>query len=710
MHTQNLIVLIAVFITTHATALEYPQARKDTSVVDTYFGTEVADPYRWLEDDQSEETAAWVAAQNKVTRSYLDAIPAWEMFESRLTDLWNYERVSTPWREGENVFWRRNDGLQNQSVLYVAKDLPFGDDARILIDPNTLSDDGTVSLTGTEVSPDGRLLAYGTSSGGSDWNEWRIRNIETGEDLDDHLKWVKFSGVAWLPDNSAFFYSRYDEPKEGEELTGQNFFQKVYLHRVGTNQIEDQLIYQRTNEKEKEWGFGTHVTDDGSLLILNVWKGAEPKNALFYQRLNPDGSRGDTVELIADFEQSYRFIDNIGNTLILRTDLNAPLGRVIAIDLDAPNPSNWREIIPESDDKLEWVNHLGCELICEYLHHAATVMKTFSLDGKFIRDISLPGVGSVSGFGGRGKDTESYYHFSGFTDPGSIYQYNVGGGKSTLVRKSAIQFDSSPYETKQVFASSKDGTQIPIFLVHRKGITLDGSNPCVLYGYGGFNVSLGPGFSIPRAAWLEKGGVFAMAILRGGGEYGEDWHQAGTKLQKQNVFDDFIGCAEWLIDNQYTSTPKLAIEGGSNGGLLVGACMTQRPELFGAALPHVGVMDMLRYHKFTIGWAWAPDYGTSEESEEMFHYLHRYSPLHALRQDTAYPATMVFTADHDDRVVPAHSFKFAARLQDTQSSENPALIRIEESAGHGAGTPTSKAIEKESDRLAFLWQALGMKE
>jgi len=692
-----------VFSLTQTTALDYPETRKDDSVVDTYFGTDVPDPFRWLEDDQSDETAAWVKAQNKVTREFLDAVPGREHIHARLSALWDYERVTSPFREGGKYFWRRNDGLQNQSVLFVG-DAPYAEDARVLLDPNTLSEDGTVSLAGYEVSRDGKHLAYGLSSAGSDWKEWRVRDIATGEDLPDHVQWVKFSGVDWMPDGTGFYYSRYDEPGKGEELTAQNFFQKVYFHRLGDDQSDDQLVYERPDQKE--WGFGAHVTDDSRFLLLHVWQGTDPKNALFYQRMDKDGAQ-ETVELLPDFDASYSFIDCVGDVFYLKTDLDAPRGRVIAIDVTKPDRGSWKEVIAESEDTLESVNLLNGQLVCAYLHDATSRVRIHGLDGELVRDVDLPGLGSVYGFGGRAADSETFFTFTGFTDPGTIYRHDMATGKSEILRTPQIDFDGSPYETTQVFVESKDGTRVPLFLVHKKGIELDGSHPTVLYGYGGFNVSLGPGFSIPRSAWLERGGVYAMAILRGGGEYGEDWHQAGTKLNKQNVFDDFIACAEWLIDKDYTSTPNLAIEGGSNGGLLVGACMTQRPELFGAALPHVGVMDMLRYHKFTIGWAWASDYGTAEDSKEMFDYLHRYSPLHALRDGTSYPPTMVFTGDHDDRVVPAHSFKFAARLQDAHAGEAPVLIRIETSAGHGAGTPTSKSINEAADRMVFLEAVLG---
>ncbi|MEY4485204.1 MAG: hypothetical protein RL693_2656, partial [Verrucomicrobiota bacterium] len=602
---KPLLALLLVSTTAVAQTLTYPASRKD-AVVDDYHGTKVEDPYRWLEDDNSEETKSWVKAQNKVTFDYLQAIPQREELRARLEKVWNYERMGLPSEYGGRWFFTRNSGLQNQSVLYVAESLDA--EPRVLLDPNTLSADGTTSLTETAPSEDGKHLVYGISKGGSDWQEFRVKNIDTGKDLPDVLEWIKFSGASWSKDGSGFYYSRYPQPKEGAALTEMNKNQRVYFHKVGTPQSDDQLIYERPDHSD--WGLSGSVTDDGNYLIINVSKGTDPKKRVFYKALTVPNSP--VVELLNDFDAAYEFIDNVGSVFYFQTDLNASRYRVVSIDLDNPDRKNWKEIIPESADKLDNVSSVGGQLFCEYLHDAHSVMKAYDLEGKLLREIALPGLGTIGGFGGRRKDKETFYIFTGFTSPGAIYRYDIASGKSTLYREPKVDFDGSAYETKQVFVPGKDGTKVPMFIVHRKGMKLDGSNPCLLYGYGGFNISLTPGFSISRAVWLEMGGIYAMANQRGGGEYGEGWHQAGTKLNKQNVFDDFIACAEWLQNEGYTSPSKLAIQGGSNGGLLVGACMTQRPDLFAAALPAVGVMDMLRFHQFTIGWAWKSDYGSSE--------------------------------------------------------------------------------------------------
>ena len=681
--------------------INYPATAK-TNVVENYHGTAVADPYRWLEDDNSPETKAWVEAQNKVTFAYLNAIPGRDAIKARLTKLWNFERYGVPFKEGGRTFYSRNDGLQNQSVLYTVESPEAT--PRVLLDPNTLSADGTVALSGLAVSDDGNLLAYGTSASGSDWEEWHVRDVRTGRDLPDHLKWVKFSDASWMKDGSGFFYSRYDVPNAGDALKGVNKFHKLYFHKLGTEQAADALIYERADKPD--WGFGGGVTEDGKYLVISASEGTDQKNRVLYKDLTRPGAP--VVELLMDFDASYNFIGNDGPLFWFKTDLNASRSRVIAIDVTQPQRANWREIIPQNADTLEGVGVLNHQFVAEYLKDAHTVVKVFKLDGSFVREVALPGLGTAGGFGGKRAETESFYSFTSFTTPGTIYRYDATTGNSTVFRAPKVDFDSSAYETKQIFYTSKDGTRVPMFLVHKKGLILDGSNPTLLYGYGGFNISLTPGFSVSRVAWLEMGGVFALANLRGGGEYGEDWHQAGTKLKKQNVFDDFIGAAEWLIANKYTSPKKLAIQGGSNGGLLVGACMTQRPELFGAALPAVGVMDMLRFHKFTIGWAWCSDFGSSDNAEE-FKAIHAYSPLHSLKPGVKYPSTMITTADHDDRVVPAHSFKFAARLQEFHGGNNPALIRIDVKAGHGAGKPTTKVIEEKTDELSFLVKELGMK-
>ncbi|WP_058867692.1 prolyl oligopeptidase family protein [Chloracidobacterium thermophilum] len=679
----------------------YPPSKK-VEQVDDYHGIKVADPYRWLEDADSPETKAWVEAQNKVTFGFLESIPERARLRERLTQLWNYEKFGVPFREGDRYFFTRNDGLQNQSVLYVGR-TPDDPQARVLLDPNTLSSDGTVALTGYAVSDDGQLLAYGLATAGSDWNEWRVRNVETGEDLPDRLQWVKFSGASWTKDGKGFFYSRYDEPKEGNLLQSTNYYQKLYYHRVGTPQSADELVYERRDHKE--WGFGGYVTDDGRYLGIVVTMGTSPRNLFFYKDLtNPEAK---VVELIPDFIADFTPIGNDGTTFYFRTDWEAPRGRLIAIDATRPERANWREIIPQSRDTLEAVRWVGGRFVALYLSDAKTQVRMFDRAGKSVQDVALPGIGTAVGFGGKPEATETFYAFTSFTQPTSIYRYDFATGKSTLLRQPKVAFDPGAYVTQQVFYKSKDGTRIPMFIVHRKGLKRDGKNPTLLYGYGGFNISLTPSFSPARIAWLEMGGVLAIPNLRGGGEYGEEWHQAGTKLKKQNVFDDFIAAAEWLIREKYTQPARLAIQGGSNGGLLVGACMTQRPELFGAALPAVGVLDMLRFNKFTIGWAWESDYGSPQNPEE-FKALYAYSPLHNLKPGTRYPATLITTADHDDRVVPAHSFKFAAALQAAHKGDAPVLIRIETKAGHGAGKPTSKLIEETADVWAFLVRTFQM--
>lgn len=682
-------------------SLTYPASPKGNQV-DTYHGTTVADPYRWLENPDSPETRAWIEAQNKLTAEYLAQIPARNHIQQRLTKLWNYEKYGIPFKQGERYFYFKNDGLQNQNVLYTLKTLT--DRPTVLLDPNTLSPDGTISLSGISVSEDGNLLAYGLSTSGSDWQEWKVRDIATNTDLPDHVKWVKFSGASWTHDGKGFFYSRYDEPNEKTKLEDVNYFQKLYYHRLGTPQSEDILIYERPDHKE--WGFSGGVTEDGRYLIISVWLGTDPRNLVFYKDLQTPNAP--VVELINTFEAEYSFIDNDGTRFWFRTDLNAPRSRVIAIDITKGDRDHWQELIPEAEETLQGVSVLNNQFITSYLKDARSQIKTFDLDGRLVREIELPGIGSANGFAGKRHDTETFYSFTSFTTPSTIYRYDLQTGQSTLFRQPEVDFNPQDYETHQVFYHSKDGTQIPMFIVHKKGIQLDGTNPTYLYGYGGFGVSLTPSFSVSLLVWLEMGGVYASPNLRGGGEYGEAWHQAGMKLKKQNVFDDFIAAAEWLIANKYTSPAKLAIGGGSNGGLLVAACMTQRPDLFGAVLPAVGVMDMLRFQKFTIGWAWTSEYGSPDNPEE-FKVLYAYSPLHNLKPGTVYPATLITTADHDDRVVPAHSFKFAAALQAAHKGTAPVLIRIETKAGHGAGKPTTKMIEEATDRWAFLVKTLDVK-
>ncbi len=679
--------------------LDYPPSHPDPTVVDIYHGQPVPDPYRWLEDLDSERTRAWVEAQNRLTFDYLQRIPARQRLLQRLTQLWNYEKYSQPFKEGGRYFYFKNDGLQNQSVLYTQESL--AGEARVLLDPNTLSEDGTVALSGIAISRDGRYLAHGLSRSGSDWQEWKVRDIATGEDLPDHLRWVKFSGASWTLDGQGFFYSRYDEPPPGREYESANYFQKLYYHRLGTPQSEDLLVYHRPDQKE--WGFAGGVTEDGDYLIISVWRGTDPKNLLFYKDLRDPNSP--VVELIREFQAEYNFVGNDGSRFWLLTDFQAPRRRLVAIDLD--NPGQVQEVIPEAEETLQGVSLIHNQFVAFYLKDAHTQIQTFALDGTYLGEIPLPGLGSASGFGGKRYDTETFYTFTSFTTPPTIYRYDFTTGSSTLFRQPQVDFDPQAYEVQQVFYASKDGTRIPMFLVHRRGLARTGDHPTLLYGYGGFGISLTPSFSVGLVAWLEMGGVYAQPSLRGGGEYGEAWHQAGTKLNKQKVFDDFIAAAEWLVAHGYTNPSKLAIAGGSNGGLLVGACLTQRPDLFAAALPAVGVFDMLRFHKFTIGWAWVSEYGSPDNPEE-FKALYAYSPLHNLKPGTAYPATLITTADHDDRVVPAHSFKFAAALQAAQGGSQPILIRIDTKAGHGAGKPTGKLIEETADRWAFLVQVLGI--
>jgi prolyl oligopeptidase len=707
---KNLFVLMAVAtllaacasnMNTRSSTLKYPVTKK-VDLVENLHGTPVPDPYRWLEDDNSAETAAWVEAQNKVTFGYLESIPERPRLKDRLTRLWNYERYGTPFKEGGRYVFSKNDGLQNQSVLYTMRSLE--ETPKVLLDPNKLSADGTTSLASYSLSEDGRYMAYGPSAAGSEWNEIKGRDNESGTDLADHIQWVKSSGASWTKDGRGFFYSRYDEPSSTNQLKGVNYFHKLYFHKVGTPQSADVMVYDRPDQKE--WGFSGGVTDDGRYLVIHVWQGTDTRNRFFYKDLTAPNAK--VVELLNDFDADYSFIDNVGTTFFFRTDLKAPRGRVIAIDVAKPARDEWREIIPQTADRLRGVGLINNQFVVFYLKDARTEVKIHNLDGTFARRVELPGIGTAGGFAGKRNESETFYAFTGFTTPATIYRYDMKTGVSTVFRQPKVDFDPALYETRQIFYASKDGTKVPMFISHKKGLKLDGTNPTLLYGYGGFDISLTPSFSVSTVVWMEMGGVYAVPNLRGGGEYGKDWHEAGIKLKKQNVFDDFIAAGEWLIANKYTSSDKLAISGGSNGGLLVGACMAQRPELFRAALPAVGVMDMLRFHKFTRGWAWTSDYGSPDDATE-FKALFAYSPNHTLNSGVGYPAPMVTTADHDDRVVPAHSFKFAARLQEAHRGEHPVLIRIETKAGHGAGKPTSKMIEEAADKFAFLVRELGMR-
>ena len=707
--------LLAVVIFTTACSslnshLKYPRTHR-VGQVDDYHGTRVADPFRWLENPDSPESRRWIEAQNVVTSNYLAKIPSRAALKERLTKLWNYERFGLPYKEGQRYFYSRNDGLQNQAVLYSLPDLDAP--PQVLLDPNTLSKDGTVALKNYVISHDGTLMAYGLSTAGSDWEEWRLRDVATAKDRPDVLKWVKFSSASWSRDGKGFFYSRYTEPDESTKLQSVNFFQKLYYHRVGTVQSEDILVYERPDQKE--WKFDGEVTEDGRWLVITCTQGTDVKNRVLLADLKSaatpvttDGLKQRPVRpLLMDFDSSYNFVGNDGSVFYFQNDLGAPRGRLIAIDIDQPERARWRVIIPESLDTLSHVSILNHQFITTWMHHAHSSVRVYNKLGKLIRDVELPGLGTASGFSGHPTDTETFFSFASFTQPSTIYRHNLATGESKIFRSPVVQFDPKDFETSQVFYQSKDGTRVPMFISHKKGLELNGQNPTLLYGYGGFNISLTPAFSPATLAWMQMGGVYAQPNLRGGGEYGEDWHQSGTKLRKQNVFDDFIAAAEWLIEHQYTSSRRLAISGGSNGGLLVGACLTQRPELFGACLPAVGVLDMLRFHKFTIGWAWVSDYGSSEDADQ-FRALYRYSPLHNIKKGRSYPPTMILTADHDDRVVPAHSFKFGAALQSAQSGPAPILLRIDTKAGHGAGKPTSKLIEEAADRFAFLFKSLGI--
>lgn len=686
------------------TKLTYPKAPTGTQV-DNYHGTQVPDPYRWLEDVDSPETIAWVEAQNKLTFGYLGQIPARDKIRKRLTSLWDFNRAMTIYHRGNKYFQFRNSGLQNQDVFYVM-DSPTAT-GKVLLDPNTLSKDGTAALNTWSVSEDGNWLAYAISRSGSDWVEWRVRNVTNGEDLHETLEWSKFSGAAWAHDNSGFYYCRYAAPAEGEVYQEANYNQTIHFHRLNTPQSEDTLVYARPDRPE--WGFGPEVSNDGRYLEIPVSQGTDTRNRFFYQDLQ---SKGEVVELIPELEAAYYIIGNDGPVFYFQTDRDAPKGCLIAIDIKYPEKNNWKTLIPESSDTLETVTIINDKFVGIYLHDAHELIKYFSMDGNFLGEVQLPTLGSVtygyaSTLAGRRSDREMYYLFHSFAHPVTVFRYDFGSGKSEIIFKPSIKFDFSPYITRQVFATSKDGTKVPMFLVHRADLKLNGQNPTLLYGYGGFNISQTPVFAVSRLAWLDMGGVYAVAILRGGGEYGEQWHQGGMIHTKQNVFDDFTACAEWLIAEKVTSTPKLAIEGRSNGGLLVGACMTQHPDLFGACLPIVGVMDMLRFHKFTIGWGWVSDYGSSDNADE-FKTLYTYSPYHKLKPGTKYPPTLITSGDHDDRVVPGHSFKFAARLQACQAGDAPTLIRIQTKAGHGPGKPTAILIEELTDIYAFLVKNLGM--
>ena len=678
--------------------LVYPSS-KAVPQTDVYFGKTVDDPFRWLEDVDSADTKDWIARQNQLTFGYLGDIPVREKIKERLTKLWNYERYGFPSQHGDKFFYTHNNGLQNQNILYVADELNA--DRKPLLDPNSLSEGGTVALTGYVPSDNGRLLAYGLASAGSDWNTWKVRDIASGKDLDDKVEWVKFSSVSWTGDDLGFFYSRYDKPNTASEFTGVNFFQKLYYHKLGTPQEADKLIYQRADEKE--WGFSGSVTEDNQYLIISVIRGTEKKNQIFYAKLNDNSADGATkvVELISGFESSYQFVGNDGTQFYFETDHSAAKRRVIAIDITNPHPNQWKEIVAETAEAIQSVHLFGDRFFLTHLKDATSIVRQVSTSGERLPDLQVPALGTVAGFGGKRSATETFYSFTNYITPPTLYRLDLGDNQSTVWRQPQLDFKTEDYVTERIFYESKDGTKVPMIVSHKKGLQRDGKLPTLLYAYGGFNISITPTFSPANLAWMEMGGVYAVPNLRGGGEYGRDWHEAGMIERKQNVFDDFIAAAEYLIEQKITNPSKLAIQGRSNGGLLVGATMVQRPELFAVALPGVGVLDMLRFHKFTIGWAWVNEYGSSDDPSQ-FQSLLAYSPLHNIKPGRRYPATLITTADHDDRVVPGHSFKFAARLQACQSGTKPTLIRIETSAGHGAGTPVSKLIDATADTWAFV--------
>ncbi|MFT7540479.1 MAG: prolyl oligopeptidase [Gammaproteobacteria bacterium] len=684
-------------------ARTYPAAHKG-DVVDLHHGVEVADPYRWLEDADAAATGSWIEAENQLTHGLLQSIPSRAATRERLESLWDYERSSLPSQRGGHVFYSKNDGLQNQAVLFVADSLEqaTADEGRVLLDPNSFSEDGTIALAGTNPSPDGRLLAYATSDGGSDWRTWYFLEIESGKLLPDILHRNKFGGLDWVDGSEKVVYSSYGSPDDEEALRERNTPATICMHTLGNPESQDLVLREAPEEGKNQY---SSITNSRRALIVSTIDTASRKNEVYILSLVGE-NLGNGLQLIEGFDAQYSYIGNDGDRIWFRTDLDAPNWRVIEVNLDQPDRSQWRELVPESTETLSRISAVGGHLVASYLKNASTQVRVFDLEGEFVRNVDLPGLGSAGGFGGELDQATTHFQFTSFTTPGEIWSYEVATGKRELFRRPTVDFDPEQFETRQVFYSSKDGTSIPMFIVHRRGLELDGSNPTLLYGYGGFNISLTPSFSVRNIVWMEQGGIYAVPSLRGGGEFGEDWHAAGTKLNKQNVFDDFIAAAEWLIAEKYTSSDQLAISGGSNGGLLVGACMTQRPGLFGACLPAVGVMDMLRYHLFTIGWAWVGDYGSVDQEDE-FHALLDYSPYHNIGAGVSYPPTLVTTADRDDRVVPAHSFKFAARLQEAQAGTSPTLIRIETRAGHGAGKPTSMRIDEAADVLAFLDYALG---
>ena len=683
--------------------INYPETAA-VDHVDNYHGNEIADPFRWLEDDvrESEAVKNWVDAQNEVTFAYLANIPERELIAKRMRELWDYERYSLPRKAGGRYFYEYNDGLQNQDVIYTQTSLDA--EAELLIDPNTWSDDGTVALAGYYLSKDGSHIAYTIQDGGSDWREARVMNVETGEVLDDHLVWLKFTGLSWAADGSGFYYSRYPATSAEEKYQSLNKNMKVYFHCIGTSQDDDQIVYERPDHPD--WGPRGSVTDDGKHLVITISVGTDDRYSIVHQDLTDPES--EPVMIIEGFDYDYSLVGSIGDELYFRTNNGAPRNRLITIDANNPAPENWLEVIAEAEDVLDNVSLVGGRIIAEYMQDAWSVVKIFELDGSETGVVNLPGIGTAFGFDGEIDDPETFFGYASFNTPSTINRLDVATGEVEVFKQPDVAFDPDDYQVEQVFYESKDGTRVPMFISHRKDVVPDGNRPTMLYGYGGFNISMQPSYRTTRLAWMEMGGIYAMANLRGGGEYGEEWHQAGTKLNKQNVFDDFIAAGEYLIDNNYTNNDKLAIFGGSNGGLLVGAVTNQRPELFGAAIPAVGVMDMLRFHRFTAGRFWTDDYGSADNPDE-FAALRAYSPYHNIKEGAEYPPILVTTADTDDRVVPGHSFKYAAAMQRAQGGDAPVLIRIETRAGHGAGVPTEKVIEDYADRWAFLVHNLDMR-
>jgi prolyl oligopeptidase len=695
--------VICAFLTSAVPAqkFDYPQPRRGDQV-DNFHGTSVADPYRWMEDTETAEMKSWIEAENKITDAYIQAIPQRAKIKDRLTELTNYERFGAPAKIADGFYiYSKNDGLQNQSVWYRAKSID--DPGTVFFDPNKLRADGTAALNGSNFTDDGKLWAYGVSEAGSDRTTWRVRNTVTGEDLPDTLAPNRQGVSAWLKDNSGFYYSSYAPVKKGEELKQTTLFQKIYFHKLGTPQSDDYVVYERPDNGE--YFSNAEISEDGNWLLITVGKGTERMNMVYFKNLTME--KAPIIPLVENLENSWNFLGNDGSTFYFETDKDAPRGKVVSRNV-LDRSMIWKDVVPQSADTLSGVSFINNQFVLNYLQDASTQFKIYETSGKFVRDVKLPGIGTAGGFGGKRTDKETFYTYSSFNAPPTIYRYDMKTGESKVFRKAGVKFDGSQYEVERVFYPSKDGTKVPMFLTYKKGLKRDGSNPTLLYGYGGFNISTTPGFSASRVAWLEMGGVYASACLRGGAEYGKDWWKGGSRLNKQNTFDDFAWAAKWLIANKYTSTPKLAIQGGSNGGLLVGATLNQHPDLFGAAIPQVGVMDMIRFDKFTIGWAWRSDYGDPTNAED-FKVMYAYSPYHNAKPGTKYPPTLVTTADHDDRVFPAHSFKYTAAMQYAQAGDAPVLIRIQTRGGHGAGLPTALAIEQQADIYAFLVKSLGMK-